>query len=113
MSNVKQAAIQQAVKLLNAVGANYQVEFEGQRWGELKKQKGKRIRSKYPLGALTNHVKPHLVDLQVGDVAVVPIHPFDEISIRGSITSTCTQWWGRQSYKTGKNKDNIEILRIS
>ena len=113
MSNVKQAAVMQAIKLLNASGANYQVEFDGQRWGEFKKAKAKRVRSKYPLGALSNHVMPHLLKLEVGDVAVVPIRPFDEIAIRGSITSTCTQLWGKQSYKTGKNKDNIEILRVN
>ena len=113
MSNVKQAAVMQAIKLLTASGANFQVEFEGQRWGEFKKSKAKRVRSKYPLGSLGLHVAPYLSNLAVGDVAVVPIAPFDETSIRGSVTSTCTQLWGKQSYKTCKNKNNIEILRIN
>jgi hypothetical protein len=110
--------IEQAIRLLNATGCKYKViATDGQEFGELEivrapAKKKKQFGKLYPYGAMHKHYHPYLASLQVGDVACVPITPFDANSLQSSITGWASKHWGPKTYKTCVSNNEVQVLRV-
>jgi len=114
MNTVKALAIDQALKLLNASGCKYFViDEEGKTYGELPTTKKPKQPRKYKPGLMANYYKPFLIDVKIGDVAVIPFNDFDPRSLSGAITAYLSDTWGKQSYKSCTTNSSVEILRCS
>ena len=115
-----------AARLLNAIRAQYIIVLPtGEQiiQGDLKLHvpdatppKKARAQSRHPHGFLNNHILPFLQNLQVGDVAVVPVPKgADMDEIQGSGASLSAKLWGNGNYKTMRNANtgNLEVLRMA
>ena len=110
---------QQALRLLDAVRAQYKVILPtGEEYGVLEikpKEEPKVVKrrpGKYPHGELTAHATPFLQGVVVGDVAQVPIDKYDPEILRGSVASNVCMMWGRGNFRTGITATHIEVLRV-
>jgi len=114
MNTVKALAIDQALRLLNASGCKYFViDEEGKTYGELPTAKKLKNPRKYKPGLMANYFKPFLIDVKIGDVAVIPFNDFDPRALSGAITAYLSGTWGKQSYKSCTTNSSVEILRCS
>lgn len=126
MSSTQAIALERALAMLNASGAEYIVRMpdgaEYQR-GELRLAEPKPVRekdpnkpkkgSKYGWGTLTNYITPLLSAMNPGDVVVVPFDRFEPIDLGRAVTSTASRLWGNSSYISSRTAAGIEVLRVS
>lgn len=70
--------------------------------------------SKYPYGAMTNHFKPFVDMLGVGDVASVPVDMFDSQALLGGMSAWASAHWGTKSHQAAQNirARTVEIMRL-
>lgn len=114
MNTVKALAIDQALRLLNASGCKYFViDEEGKTYGEIPSVTKSKKQRKYKPGLMSNYFKPFLVNVKIGDVAVIPFNDFDPPTLSGAITAYLSRTWGKQSYKSCTTNSSVEILRCA
>jgi hypothetical protein len=105
-------ALSTAIKLLNAIGAQYAIkDAEGVVHGDLKAvAKSKRKPNKYPYGSLANHVKPYIASCGVNQTVTIPIGQFDIEHVYGSTSSIASKEWGNGCHKIGASPDKKSVL---
>jgi hypothetical protein len=112
MNNIHTKALNNAVKLLNAIGAKYAiVDVDLKKYGELEVvTKSKRRPAKYPYGVIRKHIKPYLDHIDVNQTARIPVSPYDAQTVYGSASSTATVLWGKQCHRVGLSDDKRFVL---
>lgn len=105
-------ALSNAIKLLNAIGAQYAIkDADGNTHGDLKAvSKAKRQPNKYPYGTLANHIRPYLSSCGVNQTVTIPIGQFDLDSVYGSSSSIATKMWGNGCHKVGTTPDKKSVM---
>ena len=105
-------ALSNAIKLLNAIGAQYAIkDADGNTHGDLKAvSKSKRKPNKYPYGSLANHVKPYIASCAVNQTVTIPIGQFDIDHVYGSTSSIASKEWGNGCHKIGATADKKAVL---
>lgn len=63
-------------------------------------------------GAILNHARPFIEDLQAGQSVMIPLHEFPMKSMSSTVTSYCTRKWGHESYTTRQHEGALQILRL-
>ena len=111
---IKHRTIEKAITMLEAAGAKYHILFDGDEFGE-EIEMPKRSDSFYPYGSLSAYIKPHIINMKPGDVAVIEVGEFDISRIRSTTCSIACQLWGTESYTSMKSSDgkSIQILRLA
>lgn len=116
MSQIKAKALEQAIKILDALNCQYLIiDGEGKQHGDLViAPKKKRAEPEFPYGEIRQYTLPFIKDLKVGEVVEVDAKNYGLERIRGGI---CT--WFLNKYGPGactttiKHSNNsIEVLRI-
>jgi hypothetical protein len=112
MNNIHTKALNNAVKLLNAIGAKYAiVDVDLKKYGELEVvTKSKRRPAKYPYGVIRKHIKPYLDHIDVNQTARIPVSPYDAQTVYGSASSTASVLWGKQCHRVGLSDDKRFVL---
>lgn len=120
MNQIQQQTLDRAITMLKALNCAFAIiDPDDGRHGALQivepRQQIKRREMKFPMGTLSAHFKPHLQDLIVGQVGIVPCKPFTAQELMGSLTAYCSKNWGNGSYTCCHNatNDSIEVLRLS
>jgi hypothetical protein len=122
----------EAEKLLKAVGAVYEFtlptgeifgnkpdepKYEGPVTARGTRPKRKSMARGYPYGYRLKHVRDHLGELGVGEVALIPMDPgFENIEdLRKTVASAAVLKWGKEAHRTAKRDDGsgVEILRTA
>lgn len=65
-------------------------------------------------GAVANYLHPFLANMQVGDVAQIPIPNLPDMSsnkLQSTICARCHKLWGVGTYTTLKVDNGIEVMR--
>lgn len=111
-SVLHEKALTNAIKLLNAIGAQYAIkDAEGVVHGDLKAvSKQKKAPSKYPYGSLAKHIRPYLDSCGVNQTVTIPIGQFDIDHIYGSASSIATKIWGNGCHKVGTTPDKKAVV---
>jgi hypothetical protein len=111
-SVLHEKALSNAIKLLNAIGAQYAIkDADGNTHGDLKAvSKAKRQPNKYPYGTLANHIRPYLSSCGVNQTVTIPIGQFDLDSVYGSSSSIATKMWGNGCHKVGTTPDKKGVM---
>jgi hypothetical protein len=113
MNTLHQKALTNAIKLLNAIGAQYAiVDVDLKKHGDLevKRSKKKRQPPKYAHGVMRAHIKPHLDHIKANETARIPVEPYDLPTVYRSASATSTTLWGRHSHKVGTSPDKKFVL---
>jgi hypothetical protein len=115
MEKVEFAALEKAMRLLDATGCKYRICTPGGSWfGDLNLAKPKR-KFKYPKGEKVTYLRQHLDSIQVGDVVKVPSDKYDIGDLQKSISSYLSKTLGPKSHTTAMNRDAncVEVLRVA
>jgi hypothetical protein len=123
MTEVETKAALQAIKLLNAVGAKYKIIYpDGTEVGELvlakvepegKKKITRRRDFSLAYGTYAKLIRPMLKSTDVGQVASIPIAPYNAERLRSAATAIAHHLWGNGSHTSAITKTHVEILRIA
>lgn len=123
MSMIAKVVIKECVNKLKAAGCSMKVLMPD---GEVllhdpdnqldSRKRHRDPNTPYAYGDLKRHYGPHLENLKVGDVAIVPYTdalPYDKL--QASMTAYMSTAWGKGTYATVTNKDTkcIEVLRLA
>jgi len=114
VSELRQVAIQRALKMLENMGCKFAViDIEGIKYGELEVVEPKKRRPcVHEHGSLTKHIKPYLTPLNAGDVAIIPIAEFEPRSLSSALSSYAHSLWGKGGHTYCRKDNTFEILRI-
>lgn len=118
MLTIQKKSLDSAIKILEALNCKYLiVDPDGNSYGELKAEPPKKLRSPpfYGKNVMRDHIVPHLKDLQVSGVAIIPTESFDPTKVQSSVCAWMQNNYGKGSYTTTFNKAQsaVEVLRIS
>lgn len=105
-------ALDNAIKLLKAIGAQYAIkDSEGNLHGDLTAvSKKKKAPPKYPYGSLASHVKPYIASCGVNQTVTIPIGAYDLEAIYGSTSSIASKEWGNGCHKIGTTPDKKNVV---
>ena len=111
--SIKELALQKAIAMLQGANAKYKiVDEEGKEYSNF--VESKKRRSEFPFGSITNHLKPYIEDMSVGQLVEIPAMHFPLESLQ----STTTAWFctnvGKGSCMTAINRDKnvVEVIRL-
>jgi hypothetical protein len=117
--SISDKAFTQAVNILKALKAEFVIKKEDGEvitHGELvlaEKKVRKHNPRQFPRGTYTDHVERQgVLDLGVGDVAIVDTEGLVKESVRSTTINMATKKWGAGSVTTSMNKGKVEVLRI-
>lgn len=126
MSSTQAIALERALAMLNASGAEYIVRMpdgaEYQR-GEMRLAEPKPVRekdpnkpkrgSKYGWGALAHYVTPLMSAVNPGDVLVIPFDRFEPKDLGHAVSAAAVRMWGSGSHISTRTAAGVEVLRVS
>lgn len=116
MEQIQKATIKKAILMLQACNCEFAIiDPDGKTHGNLVVEvPKKRSPNKYHHGELRKYIKPYLDELSPGQVAVIPVGPYDLTSLQSSVSSAACILFGNESCTTSRNRENntVEILRI-
>jgi len=117
--SISDKAFNQAVNILKALKAEFVIKKEDGEvitHGELvlaEKKARKHNPRQFPRGTYTDHVERQgVLDLGIGDVAIVDTEGLVKESVRSTTINMATKKWGVGSVTTSMNKGKVEVLRI-
>ena len=114
--DVKQIAVERAIKMLDAVGAKYAILLiDGTKLGTLQVADPKVLplrRSNVNKG-VTAFVSTYMKPLANGQTATVPLGNFDIDVIQRAVAAQAGVLWGRGNFVTHKVADGVEVLRCA
>ena len=115
---IRQTAVDRALRMLDAAGADYAVQFDGNTYGTLPiapPPPAKPARPRYNRGETRAHYLPYLAPMQPGDSVAIPAGPFDLETLARNIAAYCVHMWGRGAAMTHRNDDAnvVEVLRLA
>lgn len=118
MTDIQTKATQQALRLLNALGAKYKIILpDATEYGELivAKEEPKKMRRKlrYPRGTFSSFLAPMFEHTKVGDVVQIPIGEFKPEHLRSAATAYTNHLWGPGSATSSVTKQHIEVMRLA
>jgi len=115
MEKVEFAALEKAMRLLDATGCKYRICTPNGTWfGDLNLDRKKR-KFKYPYGEKSEYLNKYLADIQIGQVVKVPCDKYDLIDLQKSLSSALSKKLGPKSHTSSINRDDncIEVLRVA
>ena len=108
-------AFNKALKLLDAIGAQYAIKFNGEVHGTLALAPERKGRpSLYQRGETHKYFWPLIKDMAVGEVRDVPLNGFDGPTLSRNISSACVHNFGVgcSIVSLQRNADAVSVLRI-
>jgi hypothetical protein len=114
---IHKEAVGKAIRLLDAAGAVYAIQFNDEIFGtlEVKPPRKKSTSSQYAYGETRSHYLPYIENLEVGGSASVPFSYFDRKILSSNISAYCVHKWGARSAMVKRNNttDSLEVLRFA
>jgi hypothetical protein len=112
--SIHQVVIEKAIKLLEASGATYAIQYNGNTYGTLQVKPAPLRQRRYAKGETSAHYLPIIGGLKVGEGASVPMSYFDPRILSSNISGYCVHHWGASNAMTKINRKNqtIEVIRL-
>lgn len=112
--SIHQVAVEKAIKLLEASGATYAIQYNGNTYGTLQVKPAPLRQRRYAKGETSAHYLPIIGGLKNGQSASVPMSYFDPRILSSNISGYCVHNWGAGNAvtKLNREKQTIEVLRV-
>lgn len=111
--SVQAEAVKKAMRWLDAAGALYAIQFEGETFGVLEVAVPKVVKRRHTGLDYYAIYEPHLRDLPpMGRVEFETPDTHDPETMRGSMCAYATKHWGKGTYITKVNVRTVSLLRI-
>lgn len=115
MTLIEQKTLTHAMRMLDAIGLEYAIkDMDGKIHGTLASVKEPKRKLSYPFGTIMQHIKQYIHDdFGVGQIAIIPIAPFDRETLSRSCGTYMIRKYGAGSFKTclDKETNSLEIVR--
>lgn len=112
--DIKEKTVNRAITMLKALGAEFHIKVGDDVYGqEIKPAARKRSANKYAPNALSDHMKSQVVNMNVGDVIEIVVHPFDAHSVQSCASAIANKTFGSGNYTTHVNDGKLEMLRLA
>jgi len=113
MNTLHKRAVDNAIKLLNAIGAQYAIiDTDGVKTGNLEVvTKIKRRKALYPHGEVIKHIKPYIDNIKVNTTVEIPVGKFDLATVYRSVSSNASKSWGTGSHSITTKDGKVLITR--
>jgi hypothetical protein len=113
MNTLHKRALDNAVKLLNAVGAQYAIiDSDGNKVGDLNVvTKAKRRKALYPHGAVSKYIKPFIDRARVNYTYEIPVGEFDLATVYRSVSSHASKTWGNGTHSITSKDGKVLITK--
>jgi len=117
-TEIQTKAINQALRILNAVGAKYKIIMpDATEYGELiiAKPEVKKYRRtlRHPRGTFSAFLAPLFENMKIGDVKQIPFGEFKPEHLRSAATAYANHLWGPGSHTSTVTKHHVELMRIA
>jgi hypothetical protein len=112
--SIEQTALNKAINILNALGAEYAIRLGEEAYGTLEIAPPRTRRAAlYPRGVTHDYFWPLLCDMQPGEMRQVPLNGFDGAILARNISSACARYFGAGNAMTSldRDKDRVTVLR--
>lgn len=119
MNEIQKLALNKALAMLKGAGAKYIIVLpDGTEHvlGDLKLAAPEPVRKRHqvvPMGTYKKIYEPHLKDLQVGEVALVPTEGVDGKALQSACTAWCNGQWGIGACMSHRTEHHVEVMRIA
>ena len=114
MSTVQSIAIERAVALLKASGAQFAiVAADGTKFGALEVAPPKPLRRPIKNPGIGEYIDKFVDDMPPGASVVIPLGGFSKADLQKSASSRCCAKWGSGNVITHRNDVGVEVLRVS
>jgi hypothetical protein len=112
--SIHQVVIEKAIKLLEASGATYAIQYNGNTYGTLQVKPAPLRKRHYAKGETMAHYLPIIGGLKTGQSASVPMSYFDPRILSSNISGYCVHNWGASNAMTkiNREKQTIEVVRL-
>lgn len=80
------------------------------------KERAKRRRSIHAVGALSNHIKEHILhELKIGEVVVILAGEFGLVAVQSAVGAMLTKKYGKNTHMTGQDKASytVQVMRVA
>jgi len=117
--SIHDTAFRRALSMLNTVGAQYAVVYNGQTYGALELAPALKPRRRgpgiYPRGMTRAHYLPYLEALPPGGTACIPYNGFDKDVLQSHVSAYCAAHWGKGGYMANRREDvqELHVLRFA
>jgi hypothetical protein len=113
MNTLHKREVDNAIKLLNAIGAQYAIiDTDGVKTGNLEVvTKIKRRKALYPHGEVIKHIKPYIDNIKVNTTVEIPVGKFDLATVYRSVSSNASKSWGTGSHSITTKDGKVLITR--
>jgi len=113
MKHIQEVTLKKAIAMLDAVGCEYHIAIDSQEFGAPIGVKPKRG-SKYGYGTITEYIKKHFKDLEVGKSISIPFDQFEIDTLQSVTSSYVCRIFGNGSCITSRNKEaqTIDVIRV-
>ena len=116
MEAIQQKTLNQAIKMLNAIGCQYKIQDpDGNTYGELEVTTSYKASLEHEYGSIAAFVKEQLGEMEPGNIRGVDYSTFGKKRIVTAVCSHMTRIYGLGSFKTHHNRDKgcIDVLLFS
>ena len=118
MKDVQLKLLQRCIRDLEALGCTFAiVDTEGVKHGtlEVAEPKSRKSRCEFEFGSVTKYLEPYIRDLQVGQVAEIPVNEFGYSRLQSTAGSWFNKKYGAGSQTSTQNKDKntLELMRLA
>jgi hypothetical protein len=112
--SLQAVAVRKALRILDAAGAVYAVQHEGETYGTLAVKEPPTYAARYPRGATRAHYTPIIQHMKPGDSVEIPFGRFDPKVLSSNLAAAVCRDWGAGSFTARRNdaKSVIELLRL-
>lgn len=113
--NIHKVVVDKAIKMLDAAGATYAIQYNGELYGTLEVKQPPKRKRVYAIGQTRAHYLPFIENVKVGGAAEVPYGDFDVKILSSNISAYCCTTWGTGCAMTARNDETkcIEVIRLS
>ena len=114
MKEIIELKLNKAKQILDQIGFKYAIiDSDNVKHGELELHKESKPRKEpsYPLGELTNYIKPYLQNLQKGEFADIPYGKYERSILQRSACGYVNGEWGPHTYTTHMGEEHLEVFR--
>ena len=114
MKEIIEIKLNRAKQILDQIGFKYAIiDSDNVKHGELELLQEAKPRKEpaYPLGELTNYIRPYLQNLERGEFADIPYGKYEKNILQRSTCGYANGEWGPHSYTTHMKEDHLEVFR--
>lgn len=108
--SVKEKAVERAIAMLTAAGAEYHIKMDNFEWGQpLVKVKPKK---KVERNGIAEYARGCIRGMEKGECRTIYLEQYSKSQLQSALAATALNMWGKGNFVTARVENAVEILRV-